>query len=83
MPTIITMLLVTLMLMTGCAPQWMPYWPDYAATYHYPAEKAVLRAHQPILDVGYRYTLPVYTPVREYLPPRSATYSVSPLQPGQ
>jgi hypothetical protein len=83
MPTMITMLLVALMLMTGCTPKWMPYWPDYAATYHYPAEKAALRAHQPILEVGYRYTLPVYTPVKKYQPQWSAAYPLSPLQPGQ
>lgn len=83
MPIIITMLLAAVALMTGCAPKWMPYWPDYATTYHYPAEKQVLRAHQPILDVGHHYTLPVYTPVKKYQPPWSAAYPASPLQPGQ
>lgn len=83
MPTVISVLFMAALLTTGCAPQMAPYLPDYATTHHYPAEQQTLRIDQPLLDVHYQYTLPVYTPVKEYQPPLSAAYPVSPLLPGQ
>jgi hypothetical protein len=77
------MLFMTAALATGCAPKMAPYLPDYATTHHYPAEPQALQTDRPLLDVRYQYTVPVYTPVREYRPPRSAACPLSPLQPGQ
>jgi len=82
-PTVIIILFMTAALATGCAPKMAPYLPDYATTHHYPAEPQALQTDRPLLDVRYQYTVPVYTPVREYRPPRSAAYPFPPLQPGQ
>jgi hypothetical protein len=77
------MLFMTVVLATGCAPKMAPYLPDYTTTHHYPAEQQTLQTDRPLLDVRYQYTLPVYTPIREYRPPRSAAHPFPPLQPGQ
>jgi hypothetical protein len=82
-PTVITMLFVAVMITTSCAPQMAPYLPDYTITHHYPADKQTLHIDQPLLDVCYRYTLPVYTPVKKCQPPLSTAYPVSSLRPGQ
>ncbi|MCB2170392.1 MAG: hypothetical protein KQI78_22225 [Deltaproteobacteria bacterium] len=83
MPTVIIMLFMTAVLATGCAPKIAPYLPDYATTHHYPAEQQTLQTDRPLLDVRYQYTLPVYTPIKEYQPPRPAAYPFPPLRPGQ
>ena len=83
MPTVIIMLFMTAVFATGCAPKMAPYLPDYATTHHYPAEPQALQTDRPLLDVRYQYTVPIYMPIREYQPPRSAAYPFPPLQPGQ
>ncbi|MGD9330829.1 MAG: hypothetical protein PVJ53_05935 [Desulfobacterales bacterium] len=83
MPTAGCYLLAAVLLMAGCGPRLATYWPDYSSRYTYTADEKALPIDEPFLNVRYEYTLPVYTPVTTYRPPRLKDHAVPDLVPGQ
>ena len=83
MATVISAILTAAILLSGCSPKWTPYVPDYDVHRYYSPGKQPLRAHQPLVDVRYQFTLPVYTPVAACQPPSGKTHWIPALAPGQ
>lgn len=83
MPVVIAMFFAALVLTGGCAPRWSPYWPDYTIRYDYAIGEKALQTDQPLLNVRYRFTLPVYTPAKFHQPPRIENHPAPVLLPGQ